>query len=105
MAKAAKKKSRTKKKKKQGKRSPLRKDRVGQYRAPSYVALTQTLARNVRAARARLGLTQEQAAEACGLAARHLQRIEAGTENSTFTTLARLSDGLATPASDLLRQG
>ncbi len=103
MAKAAKKKSRTKKKK--GKRSPLRKERVGQYRAPSYVALTQTLARNVRAARARLGLTQEQAAEACGLAARHLQRIEAGTENSTFTTLARLSDGLATAASDLLRQG
>jgi len=51
------------------------------------------LARNVRLLREQAGWTQEQAADAANIAARHYQKIEAGTVNLTLATLARLANG------------
>lgn len=49
------------------------------------------LAGNVRRLRGNLKWTQEQAAEACGIAVRHFQKIEAGDVNMTVATLVRVA--------------
>jgi len=80
-----------------------REERAGQYRRPTYRDLQARLAANVRRIRTRKGLTQEEAAFRCDMATQVLQRVEAGTVNITFTTLARLSDGLEVDPRDLLK--
>ena len=73
------------------------------YTAPAYVELQSRLAANVRRLRVERGWTQEHAAEVCNMAARLLQRVEAGDGNVTFATLARLAVGFGVDAADLLR--
>lgn len=58
--------------------------------APGETELRKRLARATRRERRRLGLTQEEAAERAGIAARQLQRIEAGDVNAGLSTLAGL---------------
>jgi len=72
------------------------------YESATYLALQVRLARAVRGRRVALGLSQEELAHRCGLATRLLQRVEAGAVNLTFTTLARVCDGLGVDAAELL---
>ena len=60
------------------------------------------VAASARARRIALGLTQEMVAERGGLGPRLVQKIEAGTENLTLSTLARLAAALETDASVFL---
>lgn len=55
--------------------------------------IQRVLAQNVRLLRKQAGWTQEQAADAASIAARHYQKIEAGSVNLTLATLARLANG------------
>ena len=52
---------------------------------------------NVRRERLRKGLTQEQLAERSEIAARNLQKIEAGEINLRLTTALRIWSGLRCP--------
>jgi transcriptional regulator with XRE-family HTH domain len=56
----------------------------------------------VRKLRLRQRLTQEQLAERTGLAARHIQKIEAAEVNATLDTLSTLAEALGVNASTLL---
>jgi transcriptional regulator with XRE-family HTH domain len=67
-------------------------------------SITQTwllLARNVRRLREKTGWTQEQAADAVGIAPRHYQKIEAGDVNVTVATLVRLANAFRVTVKDL----
>ena len=55
------------------------------------IRIQNVLARNVRLLREQAGWTQEQAADAAGIAPRHYQKIEAGDVNLTIVTLSRLA--------------
>lgn len=46
-------------------------------------------------------MTQDQLAERAGLATRHLQKLEAGTVNATFKTMAALAAGLGVDVGEL----
>lgn len=46
-------------------------------------------------------MTQDQLAERAGVATRHLQKLEAGTVNATFKTVAALASGLGVDVVDL----
>lgn len=70
---------------------------------PGEADLRRRLARGVKRERTRLGLTQEEAAEAAGIATRQLQRVEAGTVNAGLSTLAGLSRALGADVTRLLR--
>jgi transcriptional regulator with XRE-family HTH domain len=61
------------------------------------------LGRNLRHARDRLGLTQEQVAERSGVHATEVSRIEAGKRDPRVSTMERLAKALGIPPSDLLR--
>lgn len=60
------------------------------------------LGTNLREARERLGLTQEQVAERCGVHATEVSRIEAGKRDPKVTTLERLAAALEVPPGRLL---
>ena len=60
------------------------------------------LAAAVRYLRTEKGWTQEEAAHRCGMTTRLLQRVEGSEVNLTFTTLARLCEGLEVDAAQLL---
>jgi len=60
------------------------------------------LGRKVRAARARAGRTQEQAAAASGIEVKRWQRLEAGTVNPTMRTLERVASALDTTVWQML---
>lgn len=47
--------------------------------------------RNIKAARVRAGLTQQDVEEKCGLEYKHYQRIEAGKIDLKLTTINRLA--------------
>lgn len=64
--------------------------------------MTKAFARNVRDCRKALGLTQEELAEASGLSANYIARLEIGTSTPSFAALITLSTSLRVPASDLL---
>jgi transcriptional regulator with XRE-family HTH domain len=81
-----------------------RPEREQHYISDEYVTLQALLAANVRALRAQSGWSQEQAAEACGMATRLLQRVEAGDANTTMATLARLCAGFAVEPSRLFER-
>jgi transcriptional regulator with XRE-family HTH domain len=59
------------------------------------------LAGNVRRLRGNLKWTQEQAAEASGIAVRHFQKIEAGNVNVTVGTLVRVAKAFRVPVKAL----
>jgi len=60
------------------------------------------IGRRVAELRASRELTQEQLAERAEVSARYIQRVEAGTENLTVTTLIKMSNALRVPLADLL---
>ncbi|MCC7542324.1 MAG: helix-turn-helix transcriptional regulator [Deltaproteobacteria bacterium] len=63
-----------------------------------------SVAANVRAARRRRVITQEQLAEAADIDLRHLQRVERGTANLTIAVLVALADALRVAPGLLLRR-
>jgi transcriptional regulator with XRE-family HTH domain len=61
-----------------------------------------TLGENLRAARQRLELTQEQVAERSGVHATEVSRIEAGKRDPKVSTLRRLAKAVEMPPGRLL---
>jgi transcriptional regulator with XRE-family HTH domain len=61
------------------------------------------LAASVRSLREEKGWTQEEAAHRCGMTTRLLQRVEGQEVNLTFTSLARLCEGLEVDVVQLLK--
>jgi transcriptional regulator with XRE-family HTH domain len=62
------------------------------------------VAANVRRARLRRGLTQEELAEAAGVDLTYLQRIERGTANPSVRVLVSIANALDVPPSRLFRK-
>jgi transcriptional regulator with XRE-family HTH domain len=60
------------------------------------------LGSNLRQARERLGLTQEQVAERSGVHATEVSRIEAGKRDPQVSTLRRLADAVEIKPGQLL---
>jgi len=60
------------------------------------------LGTNLRAARERLGLTQEQVAQRSGVHATEVSRIESGKRDPQVSTLRRLADAVEIKAGQLL---
>jgi transcriptional regulator with XRE-family HTH domain len=60
------------------------------------------LGTNLKAARKRLGLTQEQVAERSGVHATEISRIEAGKRDPQVSTLRRLAKAVEVPPGQLL---
>lgn len=58
-------------------------------------------ASNIRELRKAKGWTQEDAAHACAMPVRLLQGVEAGSDNSTLITVARLVEGFEVDATEL----
>lgn len=63
------------------------------------------LAGNVRRLREKMEWTQEQAADAIGIASRHFQKIEAGDVNVTVATLVRVAKAFKVPVKALFEEG
>jgi len=61
------------------------------------------LGRNLRAARERLGLTQEQVSERSGVQAGEVSRIEHGKRDPKVSTLEKLAAAVEVEPGDLLR--
>jgi transcriptional regulator with XRE-family HTH domain len=61
------------------------------------------LGRNLRHARNRLGLTQEEVAERSGVHATEVSRIEGGKRDPKVSTVERLAKAVGVPPGDLLR--
>lgn len=68
----------------------------------AYLLSRMALAKNIRARRVDLGLSQEELATRVGIATRHLQKIEAAEVNVTLRTLAKLGAAVELPTSTLL---
>ena len=83
---------------------PRRAERVGQYESATYRRVQRRVALAVRRVRADRGWTQEEAAHRCGMSTRLFQNAEAGDANLTFTTIARLCDGLDVDVSALFEK-
>jgi transcriptional regulator with XRE-family HTH domain len=81
---------------------PRKSKRIPQYHSDAYVKLIEWLGENVRRRRKHLSLSQEEAAHRCGMSTYQFQRVESSITNVTFTTLARLVEGLRVPAARLL---
>lgn len=62
------------------------------------------LARNLRLARARAGVSQEELADRAGIDRTYVSGIERGIRNPTITILAKLAGELDMSASELLAQ-
>ncbi len=60
------------------------------------------LGTNLRAARKRLGLTQEQVAERSGVHATEVSRIEAGKRDPQVSTLRKLAEAVESSPGELL---
>lgn len=60
------------------------------------------LGKNLRAARKRLGLTQEEVAERSGVQAGEVSRIERGKRDPQVSTLEKLAEALEVPPGQLL---
>lgn len=73
--------------------------------APGFAEVRAAVARRLAELRRARGLTQDQAAERTGVAWRHLQRLEAGTENPTIETLYRVVSGYGASLADLFVEG
>jgi len=62
------------------------------------------LARNLRRLRSQRGLSQEMAAERCGLHRTYIGAIERGERNVTLTTLQEIAAGLRVDPQSLLSE-
>jgi transcriptional regulator with XRE-family HTH domain len=71
-------------------------------RPPADNSLT-VFGENVRAARDKVGITQERLGLEAGLHPTEVNRLERGRRNPGLLTVVRLARGLDVPASDLLR--
>lgn len=60
--------------------------------------------RNVKAARLKLGLSQEQLAEQSGFSQQYLSGLERGHRNPTIVSLFEIAQALRTTPIDLLRE-
>ena len=81
-------------------------DRSEQRDDPYHQELIERLAKNLRAQREKLDLTQEDAAARCGWTdSRVLQMLENGKANPTLSTLARVARGLEIEVADLVGPG
>jgi transcriptional regulator with XRE-family HTH domain len=60
------------------------------------------VAENIRARRAELGITQEQAAHAAGIHPVEFARAERGVRDLRVSTLVKIASGLEVAAGDLL---
>jgi transcriptional regulator with XRE-family HTH domain len=60
------------------------------------------LGSNLRAARKKLGLTQEQVAERSGVHSTEVSRIEAGKRDPQVSTLRKLAAAVEVPPGELL---
>lgn len=69
------------------------------------MALGKRVAKNVKAIRLRLGISQQQLANKTGLAVRYISRLENTAPNVTLDVLERLSHGLECSAAELLGDG
>jgi len=65
--------------------------------------LNAALAANLRKLRSRLGLSQEEFAERCGLHRTYIGAIERGERNVTLKTLGEIADALGVAPLDLLK--
>lgn len=63
------------------------------------------LGKNLREARLRLGLTQEEVADRSGLQAGEVSRIEAGKRDPKVSTVERLAKAVEVPPGRLLDRG
>lgn len=63
------------------------------------------MARNLRLARQRAGVSQEALAEMAGIDRTYVSGIERGVRNPTITVVAKFAAALATTASALLEDG
>jgi len=61
------------------------------------------LGENLRRARERLGITQEEVGHRSGVHPTEVSRIEAGKRDPRISTLERLAKAVGVPPSDLLR--
>lgn len=59
--------------------------------------------RNIREARGRLGISQEEAADRCGTSVQQVSRAERGKNDLRVSTVAKLAGGLETTAAELMR--
>jgi transcriptional regulator with XRE-family HTH domain len=66
-----------------------------------FIGASKRLASRIRANRVRLGLTQEEAADAIGLVPRHYQKLEAGRLNVTLRTLVKVAAAFKLSLKDL----
>lgn len=66
--------------------------------------IQETLARNLRLARQRAGVSQEALAEMAGIDRTYVSGIERGVRNPTITVVAKFAAALATTASALLEE-
>ncbi len=68
------------------------------------MSLAQTFGKNVRAARQKLGWSQEQLAFEAGIKRSYLSEVEGGKRNPTLDVVERIANGLNLSPSELLRE-
>ena len=66
--------------------------------------LTEILGRNVREARRRVGMSQEQLAFEAGMKRSYVSDLERGTRNPSVKAIGRLAVALGVEPPDLLRE-
>jgi len=71
--------------------------------SPEELTAMESFAANVQRLRRKLGLTQEQFADAVGFSPRYISRLESGEVDATLRTIARVAAKLEVPAAALLK--
>ncbi len=74
-------------------------------RRPAPPEIIAFVAKRIKALRGARGLTQDAVAEALGIASKNVQRLEAGRQNLTLETLAKVADVLDVEPHELLTSG
>jgi len=87
----------------ESKRPPAEREKVLQARSPEEVRRLEQLGRNIRAARARAGLRQDDAAHAASIAVAQYARTERGLVNLTALSLFKIARALNVGVDELFR--